>query len=121
MIVPVAAPALFARLTTSLNRAVLPAVVLWSALSGLAWLPGDIVASAAAGGACQTLAIAQLFGGLLLLSACTRRTGALWTAGVFTASGLLAIATANGCLAVAALAIAAWSGATYLHDPPFRA
>ena len=41
--------------------------------------------------ACGILGIAHLFGGLLLLSGCTWRTGALWASGTFAATALLAL------------------------------
>ena len=71
-----------------MHHFVLPAVVLWMASASLGWTSasGAVIAS----GACDMLGTAQLFGGLLMLSPCTRATGALWTSAVLLLTALVA-------------------------------
>lgn len=116
MIIPVESPQLAKVLAT---RVLLPCAVLWAAFSSLMWLPAA-ASTPVVSGVCQALGIAQLFGGLLMLSPCTYRTALIWTVSAFALTAVTALATLQlGTLAFAAIvaSCAAYSLSADIQGP----
>lgn len=84
----------------------LPFVVLWFAGASLGWCAPGLGLAGIDG--CQMLGTAQLFGGLLMLSSCSRAAGALWTALVFSATAVAAVVGLHAFGAALAFALTVW-------------